>query len=103
LLRQLGNCQFHGARNWDASNAFVLVDPSVGSQSLGGVIARGFQIFHALFRSRFFVIASTRRRPNYREDDYTKKSEKKDDPEPRGQRRSRVNNLAKRFGVSHFS
>jgi hypothetical protein len=99
LLRQLGNCQFHGARNWDASNAFVLVDPTVGGQSLGGVIARRFQIFHALLRSRFFVIASTRCGPNYREDDYTKRA--KDDPEPRdnGARGEQPGEIR----VSHFS
>ena len=103
LLRQLGNGQFHGALNRDASDALVLIDPAVSGQSLCRLLLGGFQIFHALFCAGFFVIASPLGRTNHREDDHTKKDEKEHDPNPRGQRRPRVDNLAKRFGVGHFS
>jgi hypothetical protein len=67
-------------------NAFVLVDPTVGRERLCRLIARGFQSFHAFFRPRFLVRATTRRRANDGEDDYAKKRKKKHDPNPRGQR-----------------
>jgi hypothetical protein len=103
LLRQVGSCQFHGALDWDASNAFVLIDPAVSGQSLCRLLARGFQKLGAFFRSRFLVIASTRRGPNHGKHDHTEKREKKHDPKPRGQRGPRVDNLTKRFGLGHFS
>jgi hypothetical protein len=34
LLRQFGNCQFHGALDWDAGDAFVFIDPAISGQSL---------------------------------------------------------------------
>jgi len=84
LLRQFGNRQFHRALNWDARNAFVLVDPTVGRKCLCSLVASGFQIIHALFCTRFFVIASTRRGTNHCEHDYTEEREKKHNPEPCG-------------------
>jgi hypothetical protein len=77
LLRQLRNRQFHGATDRDAHNAFVLIDPGVSIQRLLGIFARGFQIFHALFRPSLFVITSTRRRSNYCEHDDSEQSEEK--------------------------
>jgi hypothetical protein len=103
LLRQLGNGQFHGAFDWDASDAFVLIDPAVSGQSLCRLLARGFQKLAAFFRSRLLVIASTRRGPNYGEHDHTEKCKEEYDPKPRGQRGPRVDNLTKRFGFGHFS
>jgi hypothetical protein len=103
LLRQLGNCQFHGALDGDASEAFVFVDPTIIRQSLVGFLAQRLQIFHALFRTGFFVIASTRRRPNDREDDHTKKRKEKHDPKPHRQRSTRMDNLTQGFCVGHIS
>jgi len=80
LLRQLGNSQFHRAINWDASNPFILVDPSVGIQRLLCVFVRGFQIFHALLCPYLFVITSARRGSNHCEYDYAKQCEEKHDP-----------------------
>jgi hypothetical protein len=60
LFRQLGNRQFHGALDWDASDALVFVDPTISGQSLVGFLSQGLQILHALFCPGFFVIASTR-------------------------------------------
>jgi hypothetical protein len=79
-LRQVSDRQFHRPTNWNASNAFVLVDPGVRRQVLFGFLTHGFQLFHALFRARFFVIASARHGPNYREHDYAKQCEEKHDP-----------------------
>jgi hypothetical protein len=95
LLRQLGNCQFHGALDRDASDAFVFVDPTISSQSLVGFLAQSFQILHALFHPGFFVIASTRRRPNDREHNHTKKRKEKHDPKPHGPWSTRMGNLTK--------
>jgi len=103
LLRQLGNSQLHRALDRDASNAFVLVDPTISSQSLGGVLARSLQVFHAFFRPRFFVIASARRRANHGKHDQTEKRKEKHYPKPRGEWSARMGNLTKRFGVSHVS
>jgi hypothetical protein len=103
LLRQFGNGQFHRALNRNASNAFVFVDPTIRSQSFGGVFARGFQVFHAFFRPRFFVIGSARRRADHGEHDYTEKRKEKHDPKPRGEWSARMGNLTKRIGVSHVS
>jgi hypothetical protein len=80
LLCKLSGRELHRATDWDANNAFILVDPSVSVQRLLCVFARGFQIFHALFGSHLFVIASTRRGPNYREHDYAEQREEKHDP-----------------------
>jgi hypothetical protein len=49
LLRQLGNGQFHGALDWDASDAFALIDPAVSGQSLCRLLARSFQKLGAFF------------------------------------------------------
>jgi hypothetical protein len=95
LLRQLGNCQFHGALNRDASDAFVFVGPTISRQSLVGFLAQRLQILHALFRPGFFVITSTRRRPNDREHDHTKKRKEHNDPEPHGPWGARMGNLTK--------
>ncbi len=84
------------------SDAFGLVDPTVGGERLGRLIANGFQILHAFFRPRFFVSASTWCGTDDGEDDYAKKRKKKHDPNPRGQWSARVRNLAKRFRVRHF-
>ena|SRR3989454_4866892 len=84
------------------SDAFVLVDPTVGRERLCSLIANGFQILQAFFRTRFFVSASTWCGTNDGEDDYAKERKKKHDPNPCGQRSARVRNLAKRFRVSHF-
>ena len=84
------------------SDAFVLVDPTVGRERLCSFIANGLQIFHAFFRTRFFISASTRCGTNDGEDDYAKKRKKKYDPNPRGQRSARASNLVKRFRVRHF-
>jgi hypothetical protein len=88
LLRQLGSSQFHGALDWDASDAFVLIDPAISVQSLLRLLARSFQKLGAFFCPRLLVIASTRRRPNHGEHDHAEKREKKHDPKPRGQRGS---------------
>jgi hypothetical protein len=80
LLRQLRDGQFHGATNWDASHAFVFVNPSVGGQRFFCVFAHGFERFHALFRSRFFVIASAWRGTNHHENDHAEKREQKHNP-----------------------
>jgi hypothetical protein len=79
-LRQVSHCQFHRPTNWNASNAFVLIDPGVRRQLLFGFLAQGFQLFHALSCPRFFVIASARHGPNNREHDYAKQCEEKHDP-----------------------
>jgi hypothetical protein len=84
LLRQLGNRQFHGTPDGDASSAFGFVDPTISVQSFVGFLAHSLQILHALFRPGFFVIASTLRRPNDREHDHPKKRKEKHDPEPHG-------------------
>src|SRR6266496_6574197 len=84
------------------SDAFVLVDPTVGRERLCSLIANGLQIFHAFFPPRFFVSASTWCGTNDGEDDYAKKRKKKHDANPRGQRSTRVRNLAKRFRFRHF-
>ena len=68
------------------SGAFVLVDPTVGGERLGRLIARGFQSFHAFFRPRFLVSAAARRRANDGEDDYAEKRKKEHDPNPGRQR-----------------
>ena len=39
LLRQLGNCQFHGTLDRDASKAFGFVDPTISLQILVGFLA----------------------------------------------------------------
>jgi hypothetical protein len=80
LLRQLGDGQFHGATNWDAHDAFGLVDPGVGIQRLISVFARRFQIFHPFFRARLFVITSAWRRSNYCQHDYAEQCEEKHHP-----------------------
>jgi hypothetical protein len=95
LVRQLGNCQFHGTLDRNASDTFVFVDPTIGGQSLIGFLAHSLQILNALFRPSFFVIASTRRRPNDREHDHTKKRKEKHDPEPGRQRSASMGNLTK--------
>jgi hypothetical protein len=94
-LRQLGNCQFHGTLDRNASDAFVFVDPTISGQSLVGFLPDSLQILHALFRPGFFEIASTRRRPNDREHDHTKKRKEKHDPEPSRQRSASMGNLTK--------
>jgi hypothetical protein len=68
------------------SDAFVLVDPTVGRERLCRLITRGLQSFYALFRPRFLIRAATRRRANDGEDDYAEKRKKKHDPDPRRQR-----------------
>jgi hypothetical protein len=103
LLRQLGNCQFHGTLDRDASDTFVFVDPTITGQSLIGFLAHSLQILNALFRPGFFVIASTRRRPNDREHNHAKNGKEKHDPEPRRPWSARMSNLTKRFGLSHVS
>jgi hypothetical protein len=80
FLRQLGNGQFLGATNRNANNAFVFVDPSVSVQRPPCVFVCRFQIFQPFFRPRLFIITSARRGPNYREHDYPKQCEEKDDP-----------------------
>jgi hypothetical protein len=65
-------------------HTFVFVDPTVGGQSLGGFIARGFQKFCAFLRPRLLVIASTRRGSNHGQHDHAEEREKKHDSEPRG-------------------
>jgi hypothetical protein len=69
-LRQLGNGQFHRPADWNSSNAFVLIRPRVRREVLLGFLAQLFQILHALFCARLFVIAAAWRRPDDREHDY---------------------------------
>jgi hypothetical protein len=95
LLRQLGNCQFHGTLNWNASEALVFVDPTISGQSFVDFLAQSLQILHALFRTGFFVITSPRCRSNDRQHDHTKKRKEKNDPEPDGQWSTRMGNLTK--------
>jgi hypothetical protein len=75
LLRQLGNGQFHCPLNWDASDAFVLIDPAVSGQSLCRLLARSFQKLGAFFCPRFLVIASPRRGTNHGQDNHAEKRE----------------------------
>jgi hypothetical protein len=84
LLCQLGNCQFHGTLDRDVCKAFGFVDQTISGQSLVGFLAQSLQILHALFCPDLFVIASTLRRSNDRQHDYTKKRKEKNDPEPHG-------------------
>jgi hypothetical protein len=95
LLCQLGNCQFHGTVNRDASETFGFVDPAICGQSVVGFLAQSLQILHALFCPGFFVIASALGRPNDRQHDYTKKCKEKNDPEPHGPWSTRMGNLTK--------
>lgn len=95
MLCQLGNCQFHGTLNRDASEAFGFIDPAISGQSLVGFLAQSLQILHAFFCPGFFVIASALRRPNNRQHDYTKERKEKNDPEPHGQWSTRLGNLTK--------
>jgi hypothetical protein len=95
LLCQLGNRQFHGTVNRDASETFGFVDPAICGQSVVGFLAQSLQILHALFCPGFFVIASALGRPNDRQHDYTKKCKEKNDPEPHGPWSTRMGNLTK--------
>jgi hypothetical protein len=103
FLRQLGYRQVHRAADGDAGNAFVLINPSVRRQLLLAFLVQGLQLFHALFRTGLFVIASAWRGPHYSEHDYAEQRKEEHNPEPRGKWGGRVCNPAKRFGVGHFS
>jgi hypothetical protein len=95
LLRQFGNCQFHGTLDGDASDAFVFVDPGISRQSFVGFFAQRLQILHALSRPSFFVIASTRGRADDREHDHTEKRKQKHDPKPHRPGGARTGNFTK--------
>jgi hypothetical protein len=91
-LGQVGNCKLHRTIDWDAGNAFVLIDPRVRREVLLGFFVQGLQLFHALFCARFFVITCARRRPDYREHDETEQNEETNNTKPRGEWRTRVGN-----------
>jgi hypothetical protein len=103
LLRQLGNCQLHGTLDWNASDTFVFVHPTISSQGLVGFLTQGLQIFDALFSSRFFIITTALRGTDHSEHDYTEERKEQHDPKPHGEWSARMSNLTKRFGVGHVS
>jgi hypothetical protein len=70
-LRQVGDCKLHGAIDWDPGNAFALIDPCECREFLLVFFVQRLQLFHALFRARFFVITCARRRPDHRKHDET--------------------------------
>jgi hypothetical protein len=55
-LREVGNCQFHGAVDRNSGNAFVFIDPRVRREVLFVFFLQRVQFFHALPCARFFVI-----------------------------------------------
>jgi hypothetical protein len=71
FLRQVGDCKFHRAIDRDSGNAFVLVNPCVGSEFFLIFFLQRLQSFHALFCTHFLVITRARRRPDHREHDDT--------------------------------
>jgi hypothetical protein len=93
-LRQLGHCDSHRAIDWDAGNAFVLIDPRVRRQVLLRFFVQRLQSFHALLCACFFVISCARRRPDYGEHDETEQNKEKYNTKPRGEWRARVGNDA---------
>jgi hypothetical protein len=70
-LRQIADCKLHRALDWDPGNPFVLIHPRERREFLLVFFVQRFQLFHALFCARLFVITCARRRPDHREHDQT--------------------------------